>query len=86
MSPGARFKRALVALLLELARVYGLTLNLNRDSDDDMVKKRLCLMCLTCLMCVTCFMWLSDEKECCIMPGDVTCKSTQWIWSCGGNV
>ena len=25
MSPGARFKRALVALLLELARVYGLT-------------------------------------------------------------
>ena len=38
MSPGARFKRALVALLLELARVYGLTLNVNRDSEDDKVK------------------------------------------------
>ena len=38
MSPGARFKRALVALLLELARVYGLTLNLNRDSQDEKVK------------------------------------------------
>jgi hypothetical protein len=38
MSPAARFKRALVTLLLELARVYGLTLNLNRDSQDDAVK------------------------------------------------
>ena len=38
MSPGARFKRAFVALLLELARVYGLTLNLNRDSQDEKVK------------------------------------------------
>ena len=38
MSPGARFKRAFVAFLLELARVYGLTLNLNRDSQDEEVK------------------------------------------------
>ena len=38
MSPGARFKRALITLLLELARVYGLTLNVNRDSEDDQVK------------------------------------------------
>ena len=37
MSPSAS-KRALVTLLLELARVYGLTLNLNRDSQDDAVK------------------------------------------------
>ena len=39
MSPAARFKRALVTLLLELARVYGLTMSLNRDSADDVVKK-----------------------------------------------
>ena len=39
MSPAARFKRALVPLLLELARVYGLTMSLNRDSADDVVKK-----------------------------------------------
>ena len=38
MSPSARFKRALVTLLLELARVYGLTLKVNRDSQDDTVK------------------------------------------------
>ena len=38
MSPGARFKRAFVAFLLELARVYGLTLNLNCDSQDEKVK------------------------------------------------
>ena len=38
MSPSSRFKRALVTLLLELARVYGLTLNLNRESQDDAVK------------------------------------------------
>ena len=38
MSPSARLKRALVTLLLELARVYNLTLNLNRDSQDDAVK------------------------------------------------
>ena len=38
MSPSARFKRALVTLLLELARLYGLTLSLNRDSQDDVVK------------------------------------------------
>ena len=37
--PAARFKRALVTLLLELARVYGLTMSLNRDSADDVVKK-----------------------------------------------
>ena len=39
MYPGARFKRALVTLLLELACVYGLTLDLNRDSQDETVKK-----------------------------------------------
>ena len=38
MSPAARFKRALVTLMLELARMYGLTLTLNRDSQDDVVK------------------------------------------------
>ena len=31
-------KRALVSLLLELARTYSLILKLNRDSDDDKVK------------------------------------------------
>ena len=31
-------KRALVSLLLELARTYSLVLKLNRDSDDDKVK------------------------------------------------
>ena len=41
MSPAARFKRALVTLLLELARVYGLTMSLNRGSADDVVKKNL---------------------------------------------
>ena len=39
MSPAARFKRALATLLLELARVYGLKMSLNRDSADDVVKK-----------------------------------------------
>ena len=38
MSPAARFKRALVTMLLELARAYGLTLDVNRDSPDDVVK------------------------------------------------
>ena len=38
MSPSARFKRALVTLLLELARLYGLTLSLHRDSQADVVK------------------------------------------------
>ena len=38
-TPAARFKRAHVTLLLELARVYGLTMSLNRDSADDVVKK-----------------------------------------------
>ena len=38
MSPASLLKRALVTLLLELARLYGLTLNLNRDSDDALVK------------------------------------------------
>ena len=35
---GFLLKRALVSLLLELARAYGLTLGLNRDSKDDVVK------------------------------------------------
>ena len=35
---GLLLKRALVSLLLELARAYGLTLGLNRDSEDDAVK------------------------------------------------
>ena len=38
MSPASRFKRALVTPLLEFARVYGLTLNLHRDSEDDLIK------------------------------------------------
>ena len=38
MSPGALLKHALVSLLLELSRVYGLTLDLNRDSPDDKIK------------------------------------------------
>ena len=38
MSPVSRFKRALVTPLLEFARVYGLTLNLHRDSEDDLIK------------------------------------------------
>ena len=38
MSPYALAKRALVTLLLELARMYGLTLNVNRDSNDDAIK------------------------------------------------
>ena len=39
MSPAALAKRALVTLVLELARLYCLTsLNLNRDSPDDIVK------------------------------------------------
>ena len=38
MSPYALAKRALVTLLLELARMYGLTLNVNRDSHDDAIK------------------------------------------------
>ncbi len=37
MTPVERFKRALVLLLLELARVYGLTLNLTRDSPEKLV-------------------------------------------------
>ena len=32
-------KRALVSVLLELARIYALDLNLNRDSSDTDVKK-----------------------------------------------
>ena len=38
MSPAARFKRALVSMLLQLAHAYGLTLSLNRDSSDDVMK------------------------------------------------
>ena len=38
MSPYALAKRALVTLLLELARMYGLTLNVNRDSHDDAIE------------------------------------------------
>ncbi len=39
MSATQILKRALVTLLLELARAYGLTLSLNRDSPDLVVKK-----------------------------------------------
>ena len=40
MSVATGLKRVLVSLLLEFARVrvYGLTLDLNRDSGDDLVK------------------------------------------------
>ena len=38
MSLATGLKRVLVSLLLEFARVYGLTLDLNRDSGDDLVK------------------------------------------------
>ena len=38
MSLASGLKRVLVSLLLEFARVYGLTLDLNRDSGDDLVK------------------------------------------------
>ena len=36
---GKLLKRALVSLLLELAHAYSLTLRLNRDSDDDEIKR-----------------------------------------------
>ena len=39
MSPLQALKRALVTLLLELARVYALDLNLSRDSLDADVRK-----------------------------------------------
>ena len=39
MSPAERFKRALVSIILELARVYGLTMSLNRDSPDNLVTR-----------------------------------------------
>ena len=38
MSPGAALKRALITLLLALARQYELVLNINRDSPDQQVK------------------------------------------------
>ena len=37
MSPGAVLKRALISLLLALARQYELVLNINRDSPDQLV-------------------------------------------------
>ena len=36
-SPAKRFKRALVSVLLELIRVYGLTMSISRDSSDKML-------------------------------------------------
>ena len=39
MSPAQLLKRALVTILLELARVYALDLGLSRDSPDPNVKK-----------------------------------------------
>lgn len=39
MSPLQELKRALICILLELARVYSLDLNVNRDSDAKDVKK-----------------------------------------------
>ena len=39
MSPGQLLKRALVSILLELARVYGTGLTLNRDAPDVDVKR-----------------------------------------------
>ena len=41
MSPRARFELALVTLLLEPARLYSLTLNLNRGSQDDVAQSGL---------------------------------------------
>ena len=37
VSPVLAAKRALVTVLLELAGLYGLVLNVNRDSDDTLV-------------------------------------------------
>ena len=39
MSPVDALKRALVYILLELARVYGLSLSVKRDSPDVVVKE-----------------------------------------------
>ena len=38
MSPGAALKRALITLLLALARQYELVLNINRDSPDQWLR------------------------------------------------
>ena len=46
MSLAQQLKRVLVTLLLEFARAYGLTLNLNRDSQDDLVKTGFCKVIL----------------------------------------
>ena len=39
MSPAQRCKRALVCIILELARIYGLAVALGRDDADDAVNK-----------------------------------------------
>ena len=39
MSPATALKRALVSLLLSIARQYGIVLNIKRDSPDEHIKK-----------------------------------------------
>ena len=39
MSPATALKRALVSLLLNIARQYGIVLNIKHDSPDEQIKK-----------------------------------------------